>query len=268
MVAGAENLPDHELLEIMLFISHPRADTEVLVRDLLEGFGSLAGVLGADIGALAAAGLMKPAITGVKFVREVALRFVRAELHERPVIGSWDTLIDYCKAQIAYSNVEELHVLFLDHKNALIKDERQQRGTVNHTPVYPREVVKRALDLGSSALILVHNHPSGDPTPSVADINTTRDLGMAAAVFDIALYDHLIIGRGRYASLRELGFILPKSKYGVRNISEPHLPDSQHYRDISAGVRELARLSRFPSVRGELLKIAARYELRAEAVKR
>src|ERR1700740_1453502 len=129
--AGAENLPDHELLQVMLFTSNPHADVESLVGELLDRFGSLAEVMSADTDALASAGLSLPAIAGVKFVREVALRFMRAELHERPVVGSWDKLIEYCNAQIAYSNVEQFHVLFLDRKNALIKDELQQRGTVN-----------------------------------------------------------------------------------------------------------------------------------------
>jgi DNA repair protein RadC len=205
--AGAESLPDYELLQVMLFTSNPHADVEALVQELLDRFGSLAEVLSADAEALAAAGLSLPAIAGVKFVREVALRFMRAELHQRPVVGSWDKLIDYCSAQTAYSEVEEFHILFLDRKNALIKDERQQRGTVDHTPVYIREVIKRALDLGASALILVHNHPSGDPTPSSADIAVTNDIIKAAAVFDVAVHDHLIIGRGRHTSLRELGLI-------------------------------------------------------------
>jgi DNA repair protein RadC len=174
--AGAENLPDYELLQVMLFTSNPHADVESLVGELLDRFGSLAEVMSADTDALAAAGLSLPAIAGVKFVREVALRFLRAELHERPVVGSWDKLIEYCTAQIAYSNVEEFHILFLDRKNALIKDERQQRGTVDHSPVYTREVIKRALELGATALILVHNHPSGDPSPSTADITVTQDI--------------------------------------------------------------------------------------------
>src|SRR5580693_3014461 len=160
---GAEALPDYELLQVMLFTSNPHADVESLVQELLDRFGSLAEVLSADADALAAAGLSLPAIAGVKFVREVALRFMRTELHQRPVVGSWDKLIEYCNAQIAYSEVEEFHILFLDRKNALIKDERQQRGTIDHTPVYIRQVIKRALDIGASALILVHNHPSGDP---------------------------------------------------------------------------------------------------------
>jgi len=183
--AGAENLPDTEILEVILFTANPRADAE----------------------ALAAVGLGPPAIAGVKLVREAALRLMRAELLERPVIGSWDKLVDFCTAQIGYSKVEELHLLFLDRKNVLIKHERQQRGTVNHTPVYTREVVKRALELGASALIMVHNHPSGDPTPSQADISVTKDIVKAAAPLGITLHDHIIIGRGRHTSLRDLDLI-------------------------------------------------------------
>src|SRR5258707_9238380 len=202
--AGAENLPDYELLQVMLFTSNPHTDVESLVGELLDRFGSLAEVMSADTEALAAAGLSLPAIAGVKFVREVALRFLRADLHQRPVVGAWDKLIDYCHAQIAYSKVEEFHILFLDRDNALIKDERQHRGTIDHTPVYPREVIKRALDLGASALILVHNHPSGDPTPSKADIAVTQDIKKAAAALGVVLHDHLIIGRNGHISLREL----------------------------------------------------------------
>ena len=205
--AGAENLPDTEILEVILFTANPRADAEPLVAELIECFGSLAEVLSADAEALAAVGLGPPAIAGVKLVREAALRLMRAELLERPVIGSWDKLVDFCTAQIGYSKVEELHLLFLDRKNVLIKHERQQRGTVNHTPVYTREVVKRALELGASALIMVHNHPSGDPTPSQADISVTKDIVKAAAPLGITLHDHIIIGRGRHTSLRDLDLI-------------------------------------------------------------
>src|SRR5215471_18215225 len=140
---GAEHLPDYELLEVMLFTSNPRADVDSLVGELFNRFGSFAEVLSADADALAAAGLSLPAIAGVKFVREVALRLLRVELHQRPVVESWDKLIDYCNVQIAYSKVEEFHILFLDRKNSLIRDERQQRGTIDHTPVYIREVIKR-----------------------------------------------------------------------------------------------------------------------------
>jgi len=205
--AGAENLPDAEILEVILFTANPRADAKPLVADLIECFGSLAEVLSADAEALAAVGLDPPAIAGVKLVREAALRLMRAELQERPVIGAWDKLVDYCSAQIAYSKVEEFHLLFLDRKNVLIKHERQQRGTIDHTPVYTREVIKRALELGASALILVHNHPSGDPTPSHADIAVTRDIVNAAAPLGITLHDHIIIGRGRHTSLRGLALI-------------------------------------------------------------
>jgi DNA repair protein RadC len=132
---------------------------------------------------------------------------MRAELRSRPLVASRDTLIDYCSAQMVHSKVEEFHILFLDRKNALIKHERQQRGTVDHTPVYTREVVKRALELGASALILVHNHPSGDPTPSKADIAVTKDIVKAAAPLGVTVHDHLIIGRGHHSSLRDLGLI-------------------------------------------------------------
>jgi DNA repair protein RadC len=207
ILAGAENLLDHELVEVMLFTNNPRADAESLAEELLDRFGSLAEVLSAEPEALAAAGLSMSAIAGVRLVRELALRFMRTELHSRPLVASRDTLIDYCSAQIAHSKVEEFHILFLDRKNALIKHERQQRGTVDHTPVYTREVVKRALELGASALILVHNHPSGDPTPSKADIAVTKDIVKAAAPLGLTVHDHLIIGRGQHSSLRDLGLI-------------------------------------------------------------
>jgi DNA repair protein RadC len=207
MTAGAENLPDSELLEVILFSNNPSAHVEPPVEKLLEHFGSLAEVLSADGEALGAAGLSSFAIAEIKFIREAALRLLRSELRERPVVNSWDNLIDYCNAQIAYSKIEEFHIFFLDRRNGLIKDERQQRGTVGYTPVCTRDVIRRALDLGASALILVHNHPSGDPTPSPADVKTTKDISKAASVFDISVHDHLIIGRGRYASLRDLGLI-------------------------------------------------------------
>jgi DNA repair protein RadC len=205
--AGAENLPDYELLEVILFASNSRADVKPLAKDLLERFGGFAELLSADPETLAATGLGLAGVAALKSVREAALRLMRSELRERPVVGSWDKLIDYCTAQIAHGKVEEFHILFLDRKNILIKHERQQRGTVDHTPVYTREVVKRALELGASALILVHNHPSGDPAPSKADIAVTREIVKAFAPLGVAVHDHLIIGRGRHASLRDLGLI-------------------------------------------------------------
>jgi len=205
--AGVENLPDYELLEVILFISSQRGDVKPLAKALLDQFGGFAEVMSADGDALAAAGLNLAGIAALKSVREAALRLMRAELKEQPIINSWDKLIDYCSAQVAHNKVEEFHILFLDRKNVLLKHERQQRGTVDHTPVYTREVVKRALELGASALILVHNHPSGDPTPSKADIAVTQDIKKAAAPLGVVLHDHVIIGRNRHTSLRDLGLI-------------------------------------------------------------
>jgi DNA repair protein RadC len=210
--AGLENLPDYELLQILLFTISPRAEVDSIVEELLARFGSLAEVMTAETDALLAAGLSMDEIAGMKFVREVALRFMRAEFKQRPLVGSWDKLIDYCNAQFGYSKVEEFHILFLDRKNVLIKDERQQKGTIDHTPVYTREVIKRALELGASAVILVHNHPSGDATPSGADIAMTQDIIKAAAPLGIRVHDHVIIARGDHASFRDLGLIRPEAK--------------------------------------------------------
>jgi DNA repair protein RadC len=207
LAAGTENLPDYELLEVILFAARSRGDVKPVAKALLAHFGGLAAVLSAEPEALAAAGLNLAGIAAIKAAREAALRLMRAELQEQPVVNSWDRLIDYCTAHVAHNAVEEFHILFLDRKNVLIKHERQQRGTVDHTPVYPREVVKRALELGAAALILVHNHPSGDPTPSKADIEVTKDIKKAAAPLGLALHDHLIIGRNSHTSLRDLKLI-------------------------------------------------------------
>jgi DNA repair protein RadC len=152
-------------------------------------------------------GLGVAGTAALKSVREAALRLMKAELRDRPVISSWDRLIDYCRAHIAYGKVEEFHLLFLDRKNALIAHEQQQRGTIDHTPVYTREVAKRALELGASALILVHNHPSGDPTPSKADIAVTKDIVNAGKPLGVTVHDHVIIGRGRHTSFRDMGLL-------------------------------------------------------------
>jgi len=210
--AGAENLPDYEILEILLAASNPRGDTKPLAKRLLDHFGGLAAVLSAAPEAVMdvkedGRGLGQAGVAMLKAVREAALRLSQTDLRQRDVIGSWDKLIDYCTATIAHGTVEEFHLLFLDRKNALIKHERQQRGTIDHTPVYPREVVKRALELNASALILVHNHPSGDPTPSKADIAVTRDIVTAAKPLGVTVHDHLIIGRGRHTSLRDMGML-------------------------------------------------------------
>ena len=213
LTGGAENLPDYEILEMLLAASNPRGDTKPLAKKLIDHFGgTLAAVLSADPEALKSVRVegrrVGPAGAAMlKAVREAALRLSRAALTDGEVLSSWDKLIDYCKANIAHGTVEEFHLLFLDRKNVLIKHERQQRGTIDHTPVYPREVVKRALDLNASALILVHNHPSGDPTPSKADIAVTRDIVNAAKPLGVTVHDHLIIGRGRHTSLRDLGLL-------------------------------------------------------------
>jgi DNA repair protein RadC len=204
---GAESLPDYELLEVILFAARARGDVKPVAKALLGHFGGFAEMMSAEPDALAAAGLNLAGMAAIKAAREAALRLMRAELQQRPVVNSWDKLIDYCSAQVTHGKIEEFHILFLDRKNVLIKDERQGRGTVDHTPVYPREVVKRALELGASALILVHNHPSGDPTPSKADIAVTQDIKKAAAPLGVVLHDHVIIGRNRHTSLRELGEI-------------------------------------------------------------
>jgi DNA repair protein RadC len=161
--AGAENLPDYELLEVLLFTHDARRDVKPLAKALIDRFGSFPEVLSAAPEALRDAGVRDPAIATLKSVREAALRLGKAELREREILGSWDRVVAFCNAHIAYSGIEEFHLLFLDRKNALLAHERQQRGTIDHTPVYPREVVKRALELGASALILVHNHPTCPP---------------------------------------------------------------------------------------------------------
>jgi DNA repair protein RadC len=203
---GTEALPDYELLEFLLFPANPRGDVKPLAKALLRRFGSFAAVLSARPDSLLAIpGMGEASVAALKAVREAGLRLLRAEVADRPVLSSWKQLVDYCTAAAGYAEVEEFHLLFLDRKNALIADERQQRGTIDHTPVYPREVVKRALELGASAIIMVHNHPSGDPTPSKADIEMTREVQKAAATLGVLLHDHVILGRGRHTSLKSLG---------------------------------------------------------------
>jgi DNA repair protein RadC len=205
--AGPAALPDYELLEFLLFAGIPRKDTKPLAKELIAHFGSFAAVLAANREALSDAGLKDAAIAALLSVREAASRFLRGEIADKPVISNWQALIDYCTAKIGFAASEESHLLFLDRKNALIRDERQQQGTVDHTPVYPREVVKRALELNATAIIMVHNHPSGDVTPSRADIEMTKQVREAAKAVGIALHDHLVIGRGKHASFRSLGLL-------------------------------------------------------------
>ena len=201
-------MPDYELLELLLFGARPRGDTKPLAKALLKRFGSFAAVLSAEKPALLeVAGMGEASVAALLAVRAAAQRLLRGEIEQRPVIGSWQALVDYCTAVAGYAAVEEFRLLFLDKKNALIRDEPQQRGTVDHTPVYPREVVKRALELSASAVILVHNHPSGDPKPSRDDIEMTREVKAAAEALGIAIHDHLVIGRKGHASFRSLGLL-------------------------------------------------------------
>jgi DNA repair protein RadC len=204
---GADPLPDYELVELLLFAAIPRIDVKPLAKKLIDKFGNFAGVVSAPREVLLGAGLKDNAIDMLKVVRESAVRLARQEVIDRPVLSSWQKVLDYCRARLAHEPTERFHLLFLDRKNVLIADEEQQRGTVDHTPVYPREVVKRALDLGASAIILVHNHPSGDPTPSKADIAMTREVAKAAETLGLTVHDHIVIGRAGHASFKGLGLL-------------------------------------------------------------
>jgi DNA repair protein RadC len=203
--AGPEALPDYELLELVLFSAIPRRDTKPLAKRLLERFGSFAEVINAPPERLREVkGVGEAAITQLKIVRAGALRLMRGGIMDRPVLGSWNAVLDYCRAAMGFEAREQFRILFLDRKNRLIADEVQQQGTVDHTPVYIREVVKRALELSASAIVLVHNHPSGDPTPSRADVEMTRQIVEAAKPLGIAIHDHVIVGRQGHASLKGL----------------------------------------------------------------
>jgi DNA repair protein RadC len=201
---GPESLPDYELLELLLFGALRQGDVKPLAKRLIEQFDGLAGVLSADVETLQGAGLGDTTIATLKAAQAAALHLSRAQLIGQPIVSSWQALLDYCRAAMGHDKTEAFRILFLDRKNRLIADEVQQRGTVDHTPVYPREVVKRALELGATALILVHNHPSGDATPSRADIDMTKKIIAAAEPLGIVLHDHLIITRSEEASFRTL----------------------------------------------------------------
>ena len=208
LTAGPDALLDHELLEMVLFLALPRRDTKPIARALLARFGSFAGALAAPLNELRTIeGLGEAGAAALRTVQAAALRLARAEVMDRPVLNNWERLLDYLSAVLARERVEQFRVLFLDTRNRLIADEAQARGTVNHTPVYPREVVKRALELQATALILVHNHPSGDPTPSRADLEMTQEVKNAAASLGIVLHDHLIVGNGRHLSFRREGLL-------------------------------------------------------------
>jgi DNA repair protein RadC len=205
---GAEALADYELLELALFRALPRRDTKPIAKALLKRFGSLSEVMAAPPARLKEIeGVGDVVVMELKVLRAVAERLGREAVRKRPVLASWSALLDYCRTAMAFEEREQLRILFLDKKNALIADEVQQQGTVDHTPVYPREVVRRALEHSATALILVHNHPSGDPTPSRADIEMTRTIVEVAKPLGIMVHDHLIIGRDGHASFRGLGLL-------------------------------------------------------------
>ncbi len=206
--SGGEHLPDYELLEILLFAARPRGDVKPLAKRLMKTFGSFSKVIYASEHELRQIDDVGDAvITTLKATRVSAQRLVKSEIANMPVIQSWSALLDYCKLAMGKSPVEEFRVLFLNHRHALIADEIMQRGTVNHTPVYPREIVKRALELSAAAIILLHNHPSGDPTPSKADIDITVKIVEAALTVGITVHDHVIITDGGHYSFKSFGLI-------------------------------------------------------------
>ena len=206
---GADALPDYELLEMVLYLGKTRGgDMKPLAKTLIKKFGSFGDVISADPSRLLEVdGVGEVTVAAIKTVQASALRMAQSAVLNRQVLSSSDALIDYCTAAMAYNKVEHFRVLFLDRKNTLIADEQQQTGTVDHTPVYPREVVRRALELGASAIIMVHNHPSGDPTPSRADFDMTRKISEAGQNVGVALHDHIIIGRGMNASFKSMGLL-------------------------------------------------------------
>lgn len=205
---GAAAMPDYELLELVLFRAIPRQDVKPLARRLLDTFGDFNRVITATPARLQMVkGAGPTVVLELKLVEAAAQRMMRARVIQKPLLSSWDALLDYCHTTMAHRETEQFRVLFLDRKNVLIADEEQGKGTVDHVPVYPREVVKRALELNASALILVHNHPSGDPTPSEADLSMTRQVQDACAALGLTLHDHLIIGKSRELSFRAQGYL-------------------------------------------------------------
>ncbi len=205
---GAEAIPDYEMMELVLFAAIPRRDVKPLAKTLIDRFGSFADAIAAPRERLReVTGVGDTVVTHLKIVEAAALRLSRLRLLGKPALSSWSALIDYCAATMGRNPHEEFRILFLDRKNVLVADEVQGAGTVDHTPVYPREIVKRALELSASAIILVHNHPSGDPTPSRADIEMTREIVAAAKALRISVHDHLVVGRGGTASFKALGLL-------------------------------------------------------------
>lgn len=208
MAGGPEAMPDYELLELLLFRAIPRRDVKPLARELMEHFGDFNRVISASEARLRDInGVGDAVVIELKVVEAAAQRMARAKILQRHVVSSWDALLDYCHTTMAHRETEQFRVLYLDRKNVLIADEEQGKGTVDHVPVYPREVAKRALELNASALILVHNHPSGDPTPSASDIAMTAQVSAACDALGLTLHDHLIIGKSTELSFQSEGYL-------------------------------------------------------------
>lgn len=209
---GASAIPDYELLELILFRAIPRQDVKPLSRALIEQFGDFNRVLSAPLYQLKkVSGVGDAVALELKIVEAAAHRLARAKVMQRHVVSSWDALLEYCQATMAHRDTEQFRILFLDTKNVIVADEEQAKGTLDHVPVYPREVVKRALELNAAAIILVHNHPSGDPTPSRADIQMTAQIDQAASALGITVHDHLIIGKSCEFSFRAQGLLESRS---------------------------------------------------------
>jgi DNA repair protein RadC len=206
--AGPEALSDYELLEMALFPALPRRDTKPLAKALLKEFGSFAEVVHAPVARLREIdGIGEASINQIKLLAAAASRVAKGEIRRKIALSSWNDVIDYCRSGMAFADKEQFRLLFLDKRNQLIADEIQQTGTIDHTPVYPREVIKRALELSATALVLVHNHPSGDPTPSQADIQMTKAIVQIATPLGIAVHDHIIVGKNGHASLKGMKLI-------------------------------------------------------------
>lgn len=207
-LAAPDSLPDYELLELILFMAIPRKDVKPIAKILIDRFGNINGVLNASLQDLqAVTGISENTAIALKAIQATGLRLMKQEIMARPIFTNWQRLLDYCQASMAHETKENFRLLFLNKKNELIADEVQQTGTVDFTPAYPREIMKRALELGATAIILVHNHPSGDLTPSQADIDMTKQVIMAAEPFDITIHDHLIVSRNGVNSFKMLGLM-------------------------------------------------------------
>lgn len=205
---GPDALPDYELLELLLTMAIPRGDVKPAAKALMKRFGTFDGVVNASVDDLRTVkGMGEVSPVAIKVVRAAADRLLRSEVTGKPVLSSFESVIDYCRLAMGFEEREQFRVLFLDRKNNLLTDEVQQKGTVDHAPVYPREVARRSIELNATAVILVHNHPSGDPTPSRADIAMTKEIVAAAKAVGVTVHDHIVIVRDSHASLRALGLM-------------------------------------------------------------